>query len=94
MAELCTAFKRIVPRYQFSTNQAAFVFEDMNDSPKQTKSGAMCYKSSTCGHNHQFHNVINRQTYKSAYGISMNPKVCNKYCSNIDSCQNWAFKPF
>jgi hypothetical protein len=35
MAELCTAFKRIVPRYQFSTNQAAFVVEDMHDTPER-----------------------------------------------------------
>ena len=32
MADLCLAFKRIVPRYQFDRNISLFVVEDLNDS--------------------------------------------------------------
>lgn len=32
MADLCLAFKRIVPRYQFDRNISLFVVEDLNNS--------------------------------------------------------------
>lgn len=96
MAELCTAFKRIVPRYQFSTNQAAFIIEDLRDAPHQLPSGDFCYKGPGCGHNRKFDKLIKKQTFASPYGFSTRPKVCpqNKYCSSMDSCNNWAFKPY
>ncbi len=50
MAELCTAFKRIVPRYQFSTNQAVFFVEDMHDAPKRCSCNKVHYNRSYVHH--------------------------------------------
>lgn len=44
MAELCTAFSRIVPRYQFSTNHALFVIEDMKDAPIPKSNGGYYFR--------------------------------------------------
>jgi len=45
MADLCTAFKRIVPRYHFTQNQATFTIEDMNDSPISQRNGGFIYRA-------------------------------------------------
>ena len=45
MSDLCSAFDRVVPRYQYHTNQAAFVVEDMGDLPPRA------YPKKGCTHN-------------------------------------------
>lgn len=35
MADLCVAFKRIVPRYQFSKNVGKFVVEELGPIPNK-----------------------------------------------------------
>lgn len=99
MAELCTAFKRIVPRYQFSTNQAAFTIEDMTDAPIKKMNGGDCFRGPMCNGN--------KNTHRNAYGFNHRPKVCPKscnmnsqqriapgcgYCSSMDTCGNWKSK--
>lgn len=104
MAELCTAFKRIVPRYQFATNQAAFSIEDMKDAPMKKRNGGDCFRGPMCGHNKQFH--MGEMAHRNAYGFSHRPKVCTScdmncqqrmapgcgYCSSMDTCGNFKSK--
>jgi hypothetical protein len=105
MAELCTAFKRIVPRYQFSTNQAAFTIEDMRDAPIKKRNGGDCFRGPMCGRNPGY-NLGENAHYASPYGFSVRPKVCRKchprysnrvhpeasQCSSMDTCGNWQAK--
>lgn len=107
MAELCTAFKRIVPRYQFSTNQAAFTVEDLRDAPIKKRNGGDCFRGSMCGRNTEF-NLGPNLHHPSAYGCHNKFKVkpcsscdmsCQKrmapgcgYCSSMDTCGNWTSK--
>lgn len=98
MAELCTAFKRIVPRYQFATNQAAFTIEDMKDAPMQKRNGGFCYRGPMCGRGY---NLGENAHHADVYGVR--PKVCKKcdprcnnrnhpYCSTMDTCGGWQAK--
>ena len=105
MSELCSAFKRIVPRYQFATNQAAFTIEDLKDAPIKKRNGGDCFKGPMCGHNRGFH-VGENAHYSSAYGFNYRPKVCQScdvkcqkrmapgcgYCSSMDTCGNFQSK--
>ena len=104
MAELCTAFKRIVPRYQFATNQAAFTIEDMKDAPIKKHNGGDCFRGTMCGRNKQFN--MGESSHRNAYGFNHRPKVCTScdtrceqrmasgcgYCSSMDTCGNFQSK--
>lgn len=57
MAELCTAFKRIVPRYQFSKNKALYKVEDMKDAAIKRRSGGFRFRGSSNTHNNHLHNT-------------------------------------
>lgn len=88
MAELCTAFKRIVPRYQFSTNQAAFTIEDMKDAPLKKRNGGDCFRGKMCGQNKLNELIVcgkcDRRCDKQM-GVG-------RYCSTMDTCSNWKSK--
>lgn len=93
MSELCGAFKRIVPRYQFSTNQAAFIVEDMGDipnrhipqQPPQNKCGtgwngpSPCPSKGTQCRNGPHRMYVHRKCHW--------PQSCTR-CTEMDTCGN------
>ena len=103
MAELCTAFKRIVPRYQFATNQAAFVIEDMRDGPNRQSDGSTQYNKNhknnagltgfgvpVCAHDTRFDRYATGKQHRhaSSYGVNVRPRVCSPYCTKMDTCSS------
>ena len=75
MAELCTAFKRIVPRYQFSTNQASFVVEDMKDRPLKKNNGGYCFRG--------------QQTTPTLCDKCCTPTQYVSRCNKMDTCARY-----
>lgn len=90
MAELCTAFSRIVPRYQFAPNQAALIVEDMKHSPA-ARQRVPCHavrKTGGCDHpfaHYQSHVTLRPRCHRT-------PTTHPKWCSSMDTCGNWKDK--
>lgn len=77
MADLNSAFKRIVPRQNFLPNTAKFEIEDMNDAPVKKRNGGFKYRG--C------YSHSNTRTGKSNY-----PNNCTSlFCSQIDTCRKF-----
>lgn len=100
MAELCGAFNRIVPRYQFATNNAAFMIEDMGDNPKRYIPNVHRVNNGKCttGWNGPspcpYGNTCNVGLQNRPFSMYVHrkchwPKGCNgSRCSSMDTCGN------
>ena len=88
MADLCTAFHRIVPRYQFSTNQAAFIVEDMGDAPKRREMCGWNGPSPCSDRRFQCANGLQNRPYGMYVHRKCNWQSNGKFCTTMDTCGN------
>ena len=96
MAELCNAFHRIVPRYQFSTDRAAFIVEDMGDAPKRYIPRVENPSQGKCTTGWNGPSPCSRGPSNRPFGMYVHrkchwPTSCTR-CSSMDTCGNWKNK--
>ena len=86
MANLCNAFNRIVPRYQFAPDQSAFVIEELGKVPK--KECRNCPRQFGCS---------SQRCPSKCYQTRCYPKFnsCNKtFCRAMEGCHSLRCKKY